>query len=125
MDSRFNENKAEFGVLVLAVTLKMLADSDSLLDQHVQVLWNLRGEAVRLQYSENFITSDNLHLSNSVGVTQDNTNLRRRRTLPGKLADLFNDLVRSGLEPAWRSPGVWDSRCRDSLSIGVKATHFR
>lgn len=30
MDTGFNENQAELGVLVLAVTLEMLADSDGL-----------------------------------------------------------------------------------------------
>jgi len=33
VDTRLDENEAELGVLVLAVALKVLADSDSLLDQ--------------------------------------------------------------------------------------------
>lgn len=33
MDTGLDENKAELAVLVLAVALKVLADSDSLLDQ--------------------------------------------------------------------------------------------
>ena len=62
MDTGLDENKTELGVLILAVTLKVLADSDSLrimlvlkythrskttylLDQHVQVLWDFWGEA--------------------------------------------------------------------------------
>ena len=32
MDSGFNQNQTEFGVLVLAVSLKMFADLDGLLD---------------------------------------------------------------------------------------------
>lgn len=44
MDARLDQNEAELGVLVLAVALKVLADSHSLLDEHVQVLRELRGE---------------------------------------------------------------------------------
>jgi hypothetical protein len=61
VDAGLDENKAELGVLVLSVPFKMLADSNSLcslmsttmlsttrvtylLDQHVEVLWNLRCE---------------------------------------------------------------------------------
>lgn len=62
MDAGLDENQAEFGVLVLAVSdalvrvteseidyrftvpvaLEMLADGDGLLDQHVEVLWDPR-----------------------------------------------------------------------------------
>lgn len=62
MDTGLDENEAELGVLVFSVALKVLTDSDGLrtvsgcsklgsqedphlLDQHVQVLWNLWGEA--------------------------------------------------------------------------------
>lgn len=41
---RLNENQTELGVLVLAVGLKVLADSDGLLDQHVKILWDLGGK---------------------------------------------------------------------------------
>ena len=72
VDTRLNENEAELGVLVLAVALEVLADSHGLdetqsippnfhpplrpagggviathlLDQHVEVLGDLRGEAL-------------------------------------------------------------------------------
>lgn len=45
MDPGLDENETELGVLVLAVALKVLSDGDGLLDQHVQVLWDLGGEA--------------------------------------------------------------------------------
>lgn len=35
----------QLGVLVLAVGLKVLADGNSLLDEHVEVFWDLRSEA--------------------------------------------------------------------------------
>lgn len=44
-------------------------------------------------------TSDNLDLGDSVGVTENNTDLRRSGTLLGQLADLVNDLLGSGLQP--------------------------
>ena len=43
--TRLDENETEFGILVLAVTLEMLADVDGLLDQAVQVLGEGRGKA--------------------------------------------------------------------------------
>ena len=66
MDTRLNQNETELGVLVLAVALKVLADSDSLystsvlifsilrfriyihlLDEHVQILRKVGGEACK------------------------------------------------------------------------------
>lgn len=41
MDAGFDKNEAEFRVFVLTVALKMLADGDSLLDEHVKILRNL------------------------------------------------------------------------------------
>lgn len=66
MDTGLDENETELRVLVLAVALEMLADSDGLkiirkgsisyakeiahlLDQHVQILWDLWGEAYNIQ----------------------------------------------------------------------------
>jgi len=99
VDTGLDQNEAELGVLVLAVALKVLADSDSLLDQHVQVLRKIRGEAAGLEDTQDSVTSDNLDLGDSVGVTEDNTDLRRSGTLLGQLADLVNDLLGSGLQP--------------------------
>ena len=62
MDTGLNENEAavvqlaqclnmaysmnvQLGVLVLAVGRQVLADGDSLLDEHVEVLWDLGSEA--------------------------------------------------------------------------------
>ena len=68
MDARLDQNETELGVLVLAIALEMLADGDGLrdggeyddageqwwcrmcvwnylLDEHVQVLWDLGSEA--------------------------------------------------------------------------------
>jgi hypothetical protein len=45
VDTGLNENETELGVLILAVTLKVLADGNSLLDEHVQILGELGSEA--------------------------------------------------------------------------------
>jgi len=110
MDTGLDENETELGVLVLSVALEMLADSDGLLDQHVQVLWDLWGEAIRLENSENLVASDDLNLSNTVRVTENNTNLRWSGTLLRELADLIYNLLGSGLQPRRRSARVWESR---------------
>lgn len=45
VDTGLDENETELGVLVLAVALKVLADGNSLLDEVVQILGELGGEA--------------------------------------------------------------------------------
>ena len=45
VDFALVKNKSKFGVLVLSVLLKMLADSHGLLDKHIQILGDLRGKA--------------------------------------------------------------------------------
>jgi len=124
VDSGLNENEAELGVLVLAVALKVLADSNSLLDEHVQILGKLGGEAVGLQDSEDSVTGDNLDLGNAVGVTEDDTDLRRGSTLSGELADLVDDLVGGSLQPRGGGAGVGESGGRNALALAVKSAHL-
>jgi len=124
VDTGLDENEAELGILVLTVALKMLADRDGLLDQHVKVLWELRGEGILFQDTKDLVTSDNLHLRDTVRISEQDTYLRGSGTLTGELADLVDNLVGGGLEPAWGGPRVGDGGRRDSLSIRVKATHF-
>lgn len=69
-------------------------------------------------------TSDNLDLGNTVGVTEDNTDLRRGGTLTGELADLVDDLLGGGLEPCRGSARVGDGAGRNALALGVKTAHF-
>lgn len=49
VDTALNKNEAELSVLILAVPVQMLADRDGLLDKHIQVLRELRGEALGLE----------------------------------------------------------------------------
>lgn len=58
-----------------------------------------------------------------MGVTEDDTNLRRGSTLSGELADLLNDLLGSGLQPAGSSAAVGEGGGRDTLAVAVKSTH--
>ena len=45
MDTGLDENEAELAVPVLAVGLEVLADGNGLLDKHVEVLWDVWGQA--------------------------------------------------------------------------------
>ena len=93
-------------------------------------------------YTEDLVTGDDLDLGNTVAVTEDNTDLgggstafisfapflsQRQESLNipllGELADLVNDLVGSGLQPAGGSARVGESGGRNALSLGVKTTH--
>lgn len=69
-------------------------------------------------------TSDNLDLSNTVGVTEDDTNLGGGSTLLSELADLVDDLLGGGLEPRGGVARVGDRGGRDALALGVKTAHF-
>jgi len=73
VDTRLSQNESELGVLVLAVALQMLADSDGSLDHVEQVLWQVRGEALGLEHAQNLVSGDEAHLGNTVRVPQDDT----------------------------------------------------
>merc|ERR1740117_2669904 len=75
VDSALNANEAELGVSVLAELFKMLADSNGLLDEHVQVFGNLGGKTVLLEDSENLGAGDTLNLGDTVGISKSNTDL--------------------------------------------------
>jgi len=117
VDTGLDENEAKLGVLVLSVSLEVLANGNSLLDQHVEVLWDFRSEAIRLEDSENLVTSNNLNLRDTVRISEDNTDLRWSCALLGEFADLVNNLLGGGLEPCGRSAGVWDGRGRYALPV--------
>ncbi len=69
MNSAFNKNESELAILILSISLKMLPDVDSLLDEVVEILWNFGGETVFLQDSEDLASSDALNLGDSVVVS--------------------------------------------------------
>lgn len=69
-------------------------------------------------------TSDNLDLGNTVGVTENDTNLRGSSTLTGELADLLNDLLGGNLQPGGSGARVREGAGRHALTLAVKSTHF-
>jgi hypothetical protein len=54
-----------------------------------------------------------------VRVSEDDTDLRRRKTSLGELEDLVRDLLGGGLGPRWLRTSEWQGRRRDTLSFGV------
>lgn len=93
MDSALYKNQPEFGILIFPVPLKMLADSNSFLDQVIQILRDLRCKTMSFQNSENLASSNTFHLWNSVRVTKNDTNLRWGQTLLRKFADGLINLI--------------------------------
>ena len=93
VDTGLNANESELGVLVLSEFLQVLSDLQGLLDQVVEVFGDLRGEAVLLQDSEDFVASNALHLGNAVAISQSNTDLGGHHTLLGELHNLINEVV--------------------------------
>lgn len=101
----------------------MLSDGDGLLDQVVQVFGDGGVQTYRrmfqqcsdrggceltvgLQDSENLVTGDELDLGNTVGVSQDDTDLGGAQTSSGKLEDLVTDFLGGGLGPRRLRPSV-------------------
>lgn len=117
VDSRLDQNQSELGVLVLSVSLQVLSDRDSLLDQEVQVLWDLWSQTVGFQDSQDLVTGNNLGLGDTVGISQKNTNLRRSQTLSGVLDNVLDNVTRGQLEPSWSVSRVWESGGRNTFSL--------
>jgi hypothetical protein len=78
----------------------------------------------RLQDSEDLVASHVLDLTDTLRISQDDTNLGRSQTLASKLADLVADLFGGGLQPRRRGTLVRQSRCRHTLTWSVHTTHF-
>ena len=55
----------------------MLPDVNSLLDKVVEILWDLGSEAISVQDSENFGSSDTLNLGDSVAISESDADLGR------------------------------------------------
>jgi hypothetical protein len=117
VDSGLDQNQSELGVLVLSVSLQVLSDRDSLLNQEVQILWNLWSQTVGLQDTQDLVTGDNLSLGNTVSISQQNTNLGWGQTFSGVLDDLLNNSLRRELEPSWSVSGVWKSGRRNTFTL--------
>ncbi len=69
------------------------------------------------------LTSNDFDLGNAMAVSEDDTNLRRSRTLSGEFADVLDDGLWCALEPGRHRSRVWDGRGADALSFAVKTAH--
>ena len=123
VDTALNKNESELGVLVFAIAFQMLADLDGLFDEHVEILWDFGSESIGLENADELLASNRLDLSNAVGITQDDTNLRGSKTLLGELADIVFDIRSRHLEPRRRSALVRESPSGDTLSWCMQTTH--
>jgi len=88
----------------------MLSNVDGFLDKMVQVLWESWSGSLNLQESEDLASSDTLDLWDTEGVSENNTNLGRRRSSLGHLDDLFGQILSRNLNPAW-----WGLFCKEDI----------
>lgn len=65
-----------------------------------------------LEDTEDFVTSDESHLGDTVRVTEGNTDLGGGQTLTGELGDVLIDILGGGLEPGRGSAAVREGRGR-------------
>jgi hypothetical protein len=124
VDARLDQNQAVLGVLVLAVAVQVAADVDGLLDKAVQILGELRGNTAGLEDTEDLLAGDLGHLGDTLGVTQDDTDLRRGHALLGELQDVILDGGLVDLAPGRRGAAVRQRRARNTLALSVHATHL-
>jgi hypothetical protein len=99
VDTRLDKNQTELGVLILAVTLQMLTNLNSLLDKHVKILGNLRCESVSLEDTYNLLSSNGGYGCDTIGITKNDTDLGRGETLLGELAYVLLYVSRRDFEP--------------------------
>jgi hypothetical protein len=92
VNTTLNQNKMELAIPVSTVSIQMLSHGDSLLNEEVDVLWELWAEPVALQDAENLATGDRLDLGDAMAVTEDDTDLRWGHTLLCHFEDLVIDL---------------------------------
>merc|ERR1719278_2021828 len=124
VDSALDKNQPELGVFVLPVSLQMLPDGDGLLDQVVHILGQLWGHALALQDTQDLVPGDESHLSNTMAVPEDDTNLGGSQSLLGQLVDLVLHLVGGQLQPLGHGASVGESRLGDTLPWSVHTTHL-
>jgi len=124
VDTSLDENQTELGILILAVLLKMLADSDSLLDEVIKILGDAGRKTVETKDAENLRASDGLHLTDTLAVTKHDADLAGSQTLTSELADALRNLTRGGLEPRGSSATVWSGRAAHTLTRTVHTTHL-
>jgi hypothetical protein len=78
-----------------------------------------REPTVGLQDPEDLVSGNEFNLGDTVRVSENDTDLRRRKTSLGELEDLVRDLLGGGLGPRWLRTSEWQGRRGDTLSFGV------
>ena len=123
MDSRFNKNESELTILISSELLNMLSDVNSLLDQAIEIFWELRSNTLDLKNSEDLRASDSFNLRNTIVISEDDTDLGRSTALSSEFDNLLNEIIGTNLDPTWRNLSVWKTSTGNTFSLGVHSTH--
>lgn len=99
MNTTFNQDKSELGILILTITVQMLAHGYGLLDKHVKIFRNLRRKALGFEDAQDLASGHCVHLSDTLRITQVDADLGGNEALLGKLADLIGYFFGGGLQP--------------------------
>lgn len=76
MDTALHENQTEFGIFVFTIAFQMLANSDSFLNQVMQIFGFAGSEAFRFHDAQDLAAGDETGLGDTVRITKNNTDLR-------------------------------------------------
>ena len=78
---------------------------------------------VRLEDTEDLVTSHEADLGDTVRITEGDTDLGGRETLARELGDVLDDVLGRGLEPGRGCAAVGEGGGRNALAGSVHATH--
>jgi hypothetical protein len=84
--------------------------------------WNV-SNTKSAENTEDLGPSDELHLGNTLTISEDHTDLRRSKTLLGELQDLVLSCLSIQLVPRRRRAAVREGSAGDTLSRSVHASH--
>merc|ERR1719245_2712099 len=89
----------------------------------VKIFRQIGSQTLGLQNSQNLVTGDEPDLCNTMGIPEDDTNLRGGQTLLGQLENVFLDLIGSQFQPVGNTTAVRQSRLGNTLSGSVHTNH--
>ena len=124
VDTALDQNKTELRVLVLTVSLQVLSDLNSLLDQHVQILWDFGCKSVGLEDTNDLLSGNRADLGDTVRVTKNNTDLGGGKSFLGKLADVVLNVGGGDFEPGRRCALVRPGGLRNTFSGCMQTSHL-
>lgn len=122
MNPGFHENQTVSAVLVLPVPFQVTTDVDSLLDQLIEILRDLRSETCSLEDPEDLAPGEGVHVRDAHDITQDHTDLRRSEPTTSEFVDLFLDSIRLVLDPSRGGAAVGERGSGDTLSAERETT---